>query len=94
MVTNPRYTALAALLELAEEKRDSIAEALDEVHRLMSDRGVWTGPTTATQFGEDVEYRKNDLPGLADNLIEEIRDALSSTPEEVRRDELGHTGPL
>ncbi|NED97343.1 hypothetical protein G1H11_18765 [Phytoactinopolyspora alkaliphila] len=83
MRPNPAHGALQELLEFAEGLRDDIAEALNDAHSLMNDDEVWTGPTVATQFLEDLEYRKDDLPGLADQLVEDIREELESTPEEI-----------
>jgi hypothetical protein len=83
MRPNPEYGALQELLELAEGLEEDIAEALNDAHSLMIDDEVWTGPSTATQFLEDLEYRKDDLPGLAEQLVEDIRERLRNTPEEI-----------
>jgi hypothetical protein len=85
MRPNPAYSALQDLLELAEGLEEDIAQALNDAHGLMNDDEVWTGPSTATQFLEDLEYRKDDLPGLAEQLVEDIRDELRRTPEEIPR---------
>lgn len=84
MRPNPAYEALQEILELAEGLQESIADALNEAFGLMNDDEVWTGATVATQFRADLEYRKDDLPGLAEQLVEDIREQLRDTPEEIR----------
>lgn len=83
MRPNPAHSALHEVLDLAESKLQSIAEALDEAHGIMESGEAWTGRTTATTFLEDLGYRKADLPRLAERLAEDIREELSSTPEEI-----------
>lgn len=83
MRPNPAYTALEEILELAEGLQDDIAGALDDAFALMEGGDAWTGPNTATTFLEDLGYRKGDLPGLAEQLVESIRTELASTPAKI-----------
>lgn len=85
MMPNPRHEALQELLTTAEGKQEAIAEALKDAHRIMDEGEAWSGPSTAKTFLEDLGYRHEDLPGLAQQLVDDIADALSSTPEEIHK---------
>ncbi|WP_166350932.1 hypothetical protein [Phytoactinopolyspora limicola] len=88
MVPNPEHTALSEILSMAQGLEEDIAEALDDAFRIMDSGEAWTGPTTATTFLEDLGYRKDDLPRLAERLVEDIRTRLQNVPAEVHPDRL------
>lgn len=83
MQPNPRHQELTELLNMAEDMQEDIAEALKDAHRIMDGAEAWTGPTTAATFLEDLGYRHEDLPGIAQRLVDDIREALNSCPEEI-----------
>jgi hypothetical protein len=83
MRPNPAHSALEEMLSTAEGLESDIAEALDDAYDIMDEGEAWAGPTTATTFLEDLGYRKDDLPGLAERLVGDIREELRRTPEEI-----------
>ncbi|AYY12464.1 hypothetical protein EF847_06840 [Actinobacteria bacterium YIM 96077] len=94
MRPNPAHGAIEEILQDAEAVQADIAEALDEAHRIMNDGEAWTGPTTAQAFLDELEERKGNMPRLAERLVEDIRDALNNTPEEVPSTTSGGSIPV
>lgn len=80
---NPDHERLEELLATAQRTHDTIAAALDRPHALMTEGDTWTGPTTAAMFCEDVGHHRRELRAIADDVVDEIRNALSDVPESL-----------
>lgn len=78
---SPRHEQVAELMALAHDTSARIATALDHPFQIMASGDAWTGPAAATIFTEDIGHRREHLPAIADNLVADIGDELSATPQ-------------
>ena len=77
---NPEREHLEELFAAAQRAHGAIATALDRAHAIMLAGHTWTGPTTAAVFCDDIGFRRRDLRAAADDVLDEIRHALTETP--------------
>ncbi|WP_129669792.1 hypothetical protein [Phytoactinopolyspora endophytica] len=95
MVANPEYAALVETLELAQHHRSSIASALEPACIIMERGDAWRGPTAARAFLDDLAQCHQELPGIAERLVDDVREALAGTAEDVPAQRHGiHEGSM
>ena len=82
-VANPEHEQLGELLRRAEECASRVARVLDSPVRLMSSDGVWSAPTTATAFAQELEGRRRELPGRLEGFVAAVSERRNRVPSTV-----------
>lgn len=76
---NPAYEDLEDVLAAVRAARAQLAQELKGVCTLMA-QGVWTGPSAASRFVEDLQGRDRDLPRYFDQLVAAVEERMAQVP--------------
>lgn len=82
MVPNPLHQALTDALRRVEPMVQEIVTGIDTAYRTFHTGKVWTGPK-AKQFDGELSHHNTRVRRAGDNLVADLRQALSRTPPEV-----------
>lgn len=79
-VPNPEHEELSELLRRAQECADRVARVLDRPAWLMSSEGVWSGPTAAAAFAQELDGRRRELPGRLEGFVDAVAERRDRVP--------------
>lgn len=94
LVDNPFYTKLAQAVKAVRQDAAELERVLNKPFDMMTSRKVWvTDQGSAAQtFQNDLDNQRGQLKSALRGIVQAAEEALSSTPQQVTREEAARGG--